>query len=121
MEGYQGKLNDDEATRNKLGVDSVYFSRFGPVGKLLYGLDQRVCATYDEYRIEGELRMVDKSDNLTEWHFWQPKGRKHDIHLKEGISFSVLEELDDEFARRLDKRSYSGDRFIRVIGIDGCI
>ena len=29
----------------------------------------------------------------------------------------MLEDLDDEFARRLDKRSYSGDRFIRVIGI----
>lgn len=26
-----------------------------------------------------------------------------------------MEELDDDFARRLDKRSYSGERFIRVI------
>jgi 5'-3' exoribonuclease 2 len=36
MEGYQSKLNEDESTRNKLGIDSVYVARNGPMGKLLY-------------------------------------------------------------------------------------
>ncbi len=28
----------------------------------------------------------------------------------------MLEELNDEFVRRLDKKSYGGERFVRVIG-----
>jgi hypothetical protein len=27
----------------------------------------------------------------------------------------VLEELNDEFVRRMDKKSYGGERFVRVI------
>ena len=45
-----------------------------------------------------------------------PSGRRHDIHLKEGIEYSRLEELNDDFVRKLDKKSYGGDRFVRIIG-----
>ena len=82
MEGYQSKLNEDEETRNKLGVDSVYVSRYGPTGKLLYNQIHHVYATFEGYKIEGELKLVHRDENFTEWHFRQPKGRRHDIHLK---------------------------------------
>ena len=60
------------------------------------------------YEVEGVLKKVGGLGDVEEWEFRPPSGRRHDIHLKEGIEFSLLEELDDDFARRLDRKSYGG-------------
>jgi hemerythrin-like domain-containing protein len=37
------------------------------------------------------------------------------VRLKEGIAFSLLEELNDEFIKRTDRKAYGGERFVRII------
>jgi len=42
-------------------------------------------------------------------------GLKHDIRLKEGIEYNPLEEIGRDFVSRTDKRSFGGERFVRVV------
>lgn len=47
-----------------------------------------------------------------------PTGRYHDVKLKEGITFTLLEELNEDLIRRADRKAFGGERFVRIIGTD---
>lgn len=50
-----------------------------------------------------------------EFCFYQPWGHKHNVQLKDGIEYNPLEEIGQDFASRTDKRSFGGERFVRIV------
>jgi hypothetical protein len=101
-----------------MGIVNVYFSKGGELGrKILYSGAGRsqIEAEFDHYNIEGTLTLIDRQGEVEEWKFDIPTGRYHDVKLKEGIAFSLLEELDEDLIRRADRKAYGGERFVRII------
>jgi hypothetical protein len=47
--------------------------------------------------------------------FVEADGKEHDIHLKPGTKVSEPE-IDQEYILRTDKKSYNGERMIRLLG-----
>lgn len=101
-----------------MGIVNVYFSKASELGrKILYSGAGRnkIEAEFDHYNIEGTLTLIDRQGEVEEWKFDTPSGRYHDVKLKDGIVFSLLEELDEDLIRRADRKAYGGERFVRII------
>ena len=76
-----------------MGEVSIYISKTSPLGrKLSYRLsnNNKNSLAYDEYKIEGEVKLINTDGDISEWSFDLPSGRRHNIHLKEGIEYSRL-------------------------------
>jgi hypothetical protein len=54
------------------------------------------------------LTLIDRQEDVEEWKFDTPSGRYHEVKLKDGISFTLLEELDEDLIRRADRKAYGG-------------
>lgn len=54
------------------------------------------------------MTLIDRQEDVEEWKFDTPSGRYHEVKLKDGISFTLLEELDEDLIRRADRKAYGG-------------
>lgn len=100
----------------------MYISRYGELGRILsntenLALGEKIMLSHEDHNIAGEVTLLMQYNETAtfEFYFIQPFGFKHDIRLKEGIEYNPLEEIDQDFVSRTDKRSFGGERFVRVI------